>query len=128
VVFSAVERNPFRAAPQSIASRLAGRPFPPPGPGQWALNDPAMLAEEFRRAGFHAVDVRPVPYVYGFASLADALRNVAVAQPLFTQLLEALSGAERAAAWSEIERAFQPFVNQDRFAAPSEALVAVGMA
>src|SRR3712207_3862857 len=28
VVFSAVERNPFRAAPQAIASRLAGRPFP----------------------------------------------------------------------------------------------------
>src|SRR5688572_30310549 len=34
VVFSAVERNPFRAAAQVIASRLAGRSFPAPGPGQ----------------------------------------------------------------------------------------------
>ena len=36
-VFSAIERNSFRASPQAIASRLAGKPFPAPGPGQWAL-------------------------------------------------------------------------------------------
>src|SRR4026209_1145322 len=42
-VFSAVERNPFRAAPYAIASRRAGKPFPEPGPGQRALNDPTTL-------------------------------------------------------------------------------------
>jgi SAM-dependent methyltransferase len=126
VVFSAVERNPFRAAPQAIASRLAGQPFPPFGPGQWALNDPATLADAFRRAGFKAVEVRPVPFVYRFASLADALENQAVAQPLFTQLLESLSEADRAAAWVEITRTFQPFVAPDGFSAPNEALLAAG--
>src|SRR6185503_18910141 len=58
VVFSSVERNPFRAAPQTIASRLAGRQFPAPGPGQWALNDPDTLNTAFRQAGFHDVDVQ----------------------------------------------------------------------
>ena len=75
VVFSAVEKNPFRAVPQAIASRLAGRPFPEPGPGQWALNDPATLRDAFQRAGFTAVDVRIVPFVYRFPSLRDALLN-----------------------------------------------------
>jgi len=127
-VFSAVERNPFRAAPQAIASRLAGRPFPEPGPGQWALNDAGTLLEAFRRAGFREVDVRPVPFTYRFASLADALRNVQEAQPLFVKLQEELGGADRAAAWAEIERTFQSFVGPDGFAAPSEALIADGTA
>ena len=61
-VFSAVERNPFRAAPQAIASRLAGRQFPESGPGQWALNDPTTLRVR-QQAGFRDVDVRPVPFV-----------------------------------------------------------------
>jgi SAM-dependent methyltransferase len=128
VVFSAVERNPFRAAPQVIASRLAGRQFPEPGPGQWALNDPATLLDAFQQAGFLEVDVRPVPFVYRFGSLADALRNVDETQPAFVKLLDQLSEATRAAARAEIERALQPFVRPDGFAAPSEALIAIGSA
>jgi len=128
VVFSAVEKNPFRAAPQAIASRLAGRQFPEPGPGQWALNDSATLLEALQQAGFREVDVRPVPFVYRFRSLADALRNVEETQPPLVKLLDGLSEANRAAAWAEIERTFQPFVGPDGFAAPSEALIAAGTA
>ena len=128
VVFSAVGKNPYRAAPQAIASRLAGRQFPEPGPGQWALNDPAALVEAYQRAGFREVDVRPVPFVYRFPSLADALRNLAEAQPLLVKLLDELSEADRAAAWAEIERTLQPFVGRDGFAAPSEVLLAAGTA
>jgi ubiquinone/menaquinone biosynthesis C-methylase UbiE len=128
VVFSAVKRNAFRAAPLAIASRLAGRPFPEPGPGQWALNDPTTLREEFQRAGFREVDVQPVPYVYPFPSLADALRNLEESQPQLVKLLDLLGEADRAAAWAEIERTFRAFMGSDGFAGPAEALVAVGAA
>jgi ubiquinone/menaquinone biosynthesis C-methylase UbiE len=127
-VFSAAERNPFRAAPQAIASRLASRPFPEPGPGQWALNDPTTLRDAFQRAGFREVDVRPVPFVYQFPSLADALRNLQEAQPPLAKLLDDLSEADRATAWAEINQTLQSFAGTDGFAAPSEALVAVGAA
>ena len=128
VVFSAIEKNPYRAAPQAIASRLAGRQFPEPGPGQWALNDPATLMDVYQQAVFREVDVRPVPFVYRFPSLAEALRNLEEAQPLFVKLLDELSAADRATAWAEIERTFQPFVGRDGFEGPSEALIAVGTA
>ena len=128
VVFSAVDRNPFRAAPQAIASRLAGRRFPEPGPGQWALNDPTLLGNAFRQAGFQAVDVRGVPFAYRFSSLADAFHNAESAQPLFVKLMAELSEAGQAAARAEIEQTFQQFVVPDGFVAPSEALVVVGTA
>jgi SAM-dependent methyltransferase len=127
-VFSAVERNPFRAVPQAIASRLARRHFPEPGPGQWALNDPTALRDPFQQAGFRDVDVRPVPFVYRFPSLAEALRNLEEAQPPLVKLLNELSEEDRATAWAEISRALQPFVGPDGFAAPSEALMVAGVA
>jgi len=127
-VFSAVERNVFRAAPQAIASRLAGRPFPEPGPGQWALNDPAALGDAFQRAGYRDVGVRSVPFVYRFGSLTEALRNVQESQPPLMRLLDQLSEADRGAAWAEIERTFAAFAGPDGFTGPSEALIAVGAA
>jgi ubiquinone/menaquinone biosynthesis C-methylase UbiE len=128
VVFSAVERNPFRAAPQAIASRLAGKQFPESGPGQWALNDATTLRDAFQRAGFRDVDARPVPFVYRFPSLADALRNLEESQPPLVKVLAELSEADRATAWAEIKRTLQPFAGPDGFAASSEALMVVGVA
>jgi ubiquinone/menaquinone biosynthesis C-methylase UbiE len=128
VVFSAVERNPFRAAPQAIASRLAGKQFPESGPGQWALNDPTTLRDAFQRAGFRDVDARPVPFVYRFPSLADALQNSKESQPPLVKLLDELSEVDRATAWAEIAQTLQPFAGPDGFAAPSEALTVVGVA
>jgi hypothetical protein len=87
-----------------------------------------MLLEALQQAGFREVDVRPVPFVYRFRSLADALRNMEETQPLLVRLLNELSEANRAAAWAEIERTCQLFVGPDGFAAPSEALIAVGTA
>jgi SAM-dependent methyltransferase len=128
VVFSAVERNVFRAAPQAIASRLAGRPFPEPGPGQWALNDPTTLGDVFQQAGYRDVDIRSVPFVYRFGSLGEALRNVQESQPPLMRILDQLSEADRGAAWAEIERTFAAYVEPEGFAGPAEALVAVGAA
>ena len=128
MVYSAVEKNPYRAGPQAIASRLAGRPFPEPGPGQWAINDPATLANAFQQAGFYAVDVRTVPITWRFPSVEDALRNLEESQPFFAKLMAQLSEADRSTAWAEITRTLQPFVGSGGFAAPSEALIASGTA
>jgi ubiquinone/menaquinone biosynthesis C-methylase UbiE len=127
VVFSAVERNPFRAAAQVIASRLAGRSFPAPGPGQWALNDPATLRSAFQQAGFREVNVRPVPFVYRFPSLADGLRDLEES-PSLLRLLGELSETDRATVRAETERTLQAFVGSNGLAGPAEALVAVGAA
>src|SRR4026207_1872342 len=127
-VFSAVERNPFRAAPYAIASRRAGKPFPESGPGQWALNDPTTLRDAFQRAGVRDVGVRPVPSVSRFPSLASALRNGQDAQPLLVKLLGELSEDDRAAAWAEINQTLQPFVGPDGFAAPGGPLRVGGVA
>jgi ubiquinone/menaquinone biosynthesis C-methylase UbiE len=127
-VFSTIERNPFRATPLAIASRLAGRPFPAPGPGQWALNEAATLRQVFQHAGFRDVEVRPVPFTYRFESLADALRNVEESQPPFVRLMDQLGEEHRAAARSQIRQALQRFEGPDGFVAPSEALMAIGAA
>ncbi|MGE3912710.1 MAG: class I SAM-dependent methyltransferase [Chloroflexota bacterium] len=128
VVFSTVERNGFRATPQVIASRLAGRPFPEPGPGQWALNAPSELTIAFEGAGFRKVDVQVVPFVYRFASLTDALQNLRESQPPLMRLLGMLSDADREAAWAEIKEALAAYDGPDGFAGPAEALVVVGTA
>ena len=128
VVFSSIDRNPFRAAPQTIASRLAGRQFPAPGPGQWALNDPATLLAAFQQAGFQDADVRPAPFTYRFPSLDDALRNLEESQPPLVQLLATLSESDRTQAWAEIRQTLQSFAGSDGFEAPSEALIAAGRA
>jgi SAM-dependent methyltransferase len=128
LVFSSVEKNPFRAGPQAIASRLAGRPFPEPGPGQWALNDPGTLAGAFRDGGFRDVEARPVPFVYRFPSLADTLTNLRESQPPLTKLLDQLGEADRATAWAEIERFLLRFVGKNGLEGPAEALVAAGVA
>jgi ubiquinone/menaquinone biosynthesis C-methylase UbiE len=125
VVFSAVERNPFRAAAQVIASRLAGRPFPEPGPGQWAMNDPTTLRHALQQAGFREVDIRRVPFVYRFPSLADGLRDLEESRSLL-RLLGELSETDRATVRAETERTLQTFLGRDGLAGPAEALVAVG--
>jgi len=125
VVFSAVERNPFRAAAQAIASRLAGRPFPEPGPGQWALNDPTTLRHALQQAGFREVHVRPVPFLYRFPSLADGLRDLKESRSLL-RLLGELSETDRATVRAETERTLQTFLGSDGLAGPAEALIAVG--
>ncbi len=74
------------------------------------------------------MDVRAVPFVYRFASLADALRNLRETQPPLMRLLVMLGETDRAAAWADIERTFAAFAEPDGFAGPAEALVAVGAA
>jgi hypothetical protein len=66
--------------------------------------------------------------VYRFPTLADTLRNLKEAQPPLKTLLDKLADADRAAAWTEIERSLLLFVSKGELAGPAEALVAAGVA
>ena len=128
LTWSRTENNPYRSIPMVIASRLANRPFPEPGPGPWGLRDAAALGEAFRTAGFGEVDVRTVPITWRFPSLEEALTNARDTQPPLARLLGMLSETDRAAAWVEIEQALQQFVASEGFVAAGEALIAAGTA
>ena len=69
-----------------------------------------------------------MPFVHRLPTLADALRNLEEAQPILVKLLDELNEADRATAWAEIEQSLLPYVGDDGFAGPSEALIAVGVA
>jgi hypothetical protein len=101
---------------------------PKPRSAAHTSNDPATLADALQHSGFRDVEVRAVPFVYRFPSLADTLCNLKDAQPPLTRLLDQLSDADRAVAWAEIERSLRPFLTEDGLAGPAEALVAAGVA
>lgn len=128
LTWSLTENNPYRSIPMVIASRLAGRPFPEPGPGPWGLRDAAALGEAFRMAGFRDLDVRTEQITWRFPSLEEALTNARDTQPPLARLLDLLSETDRAAAWTEIHEALQAFVGSDGFEAPGEVLIVAGMA
>jgi SAM-dependent methyltransferase len=128
MVFSAIERNAYRAIPQEIASRIAGRPFPEPGPGQFALNDPTTLTAVIEHAGFSGVNVEPIGVTWYFPSLDAALENLRAAQPLLVKILADLSATDQARAWDEIGQALSHYVGPDGFAGPGEYLVVAGTA
>jgi SAM-dependent methyltransferase len=128
LVFSSIERNAYRAVPQGIASRIAGRPFPEPGPGQFALNDPETLTAAFEQAGFHDVGVEVVSVTWHFPSLDAALDNLRAAQPLLMKILADLSPADQARTWDEIRQALGQYAGPDGFAGPGEYLVVAGTA
>jgi SAM-dependent methyltransferase len=126
-VFSTAEKNPFHGLPLSIASRLAKMPLPAPGePGMFALSNPTVLEECFKKAGYRDVAVRAVPVQRHFSSTVEAIEAMKGTFPRLQTLLTKLSDAERARAWSEIEQQLSQFEGPAGFDAPGEWLIGVG--
>lgn len=127
-VFSTAEKNPFHGLPLSIASRLAKMPLPAPGePGMFALSGHGVLEECYRKAGFRDVVVRAVPVKRFFPSTAEAVSAMNGSFPRLQVLLNKLSDADRALAWSEIEQQLSQFEGSNGFEAPGEWLIGVGI-
>jgi ubiquinone/menaquinone biosynthesis C-methylase UbiE len=126
-VWSTAERNPFHGLPLAIVSRLAKVPLPAPGqPGLFALSGQGVLEECYTKAGFRDVAVRAVSVQRRFPSTAEALSAMKESFPRLQTLLTKLSDADRALAWSEIERQLTQFEGPSGFNAPGEWLVGVG--
>jgi ubiquinone/menaquinone biosynthesis C-methylase UbiE len=126
-VFSTAENNPFHGLPLFIASRLAKMALPAPGePGMFALSDPRMLEECYKKAGFGDVVVRAVPVKRHFSSTVEALEALKGSFPRLQIFLNKLADADRALAWNEIEQQLSRFEGPSGFEAPGEWLVGVG--
>ena len=126
-VWSTAEKNPFHGLPLAIVARLAKIPVPSPGQsGMFALAGEGVLEECYRKAGFRAVAVHAVPVPRHFPSVVEAVSAIKDSFPRLQTLLNKLSDAERALAWSEIEQQLSRFDGPDGFNAPGEWLVGVG--
>jgi SAM-dependent methyltransferase len=127
IVFSSAEKNPLNALPIAIARRHAGLPCPPSeDPGLFALADPGALRATYERAGFREVDVRVVPTLRRFPSVAAAVQFRLDSSPDLTKLIADLSVAARDAALAEIEGLVRRFEGADGVSAPAEYLIGVG--
>jgi len=126
-VWSTAEKNPLHGLPLAIVGRLAKIPLPAPGqPGLFSLSGQGVLEECYTKAGFRDVAVRAVSVQRHFSSTAEAVSAMKDSFPRLQTLLAKLSDADRALAWSEIERQLKQFEGPNGFEAPGEWLVGVG--
>ena len=84
------------------------------------------LEECYQKARFRDVAVRAVPVQRHFPSTAEAVSAMKDSIPRLQTLLNKLSDADRALAWSEIEQQLSRFEGPNGFAAPGEWLIGVG--
>ena len=67
IVFSALEKNPYHGIVFGIVQRKGNIPNPAPGePWMYALGDPGVLEDVYKRAGFLNVSVQAGPYTETF--------------------------------------------------------------
>jgi ubiquinone/menaquinone biosynthesis C-methylase UbiE len=125
-VFSSSEQNPLNALPIAIVRRHAGLPSPSEDPGLFALADPGALRATYEWAGFREVDVRVVPTLRRFPSVAAAMQFRLDSSPDLTKLIADLSAAARDAALAEIEDVVRRFEGADGVSTPAEYLIGVG--
>jgi SAM-dependent methyltransferase len=129
IVYSTPEANAFFSIPISIIRRRAQLPAPAPGqPGPFSLGAPGVIEAVFERAGFTAVEVRPIAAPLRLPSTAEYVRFARESFGALHQMLAGLSEAEREEAWSEIERELSRYETADGFEGPCELLVAAGTA
>jgi SAM-dependent methyltransferase len=127
IVFSALERNPYREIPIAIIRRLGNIPPPAPGePWMFALGGPGILDDTFNRAGFVDVSVRAVPIQRRSPSAADSIRSMRNSAGDLRELMSRLNDADRELAWAEIEQQLHQFEGPRGFEAPGEMLIGVG--
>jgi ubiquinone/menaquinone biosynthesis C-methylase UbiE len=127
IVFSALEKNPYHGIVFGIVQRLGNIPPPAPGePWMYALGDPRVLEDVYKRAGFLNVSVQPVPIQRRFASSAEAIERMRNSAGDLRELVSRLNEAERERAWVEIEEQLRRFERSNGLEVPGEVLIGVG--
>jgi SAM-dependent methyltransferase len=124
VVFAEPDRNGFFSVPIGIIRRRAQ--LPPPAPGLPGPFSAANLGEILEEAGFSDVDVRRVEAPLSLATAEECARLERESFGALHQMLAALSEAERAEAWAEVEEALRRFEGPEGFRGPCELLVGGG--
>lgn len=127
VVYSTPERNGFFSIPVGIIRRRAKLAAPLPGqPGPFSLGGEGVLAAALERAGFKDVEVRRVPSPVQLPSAVECVRFERESFGALHQMMAAMTEAERAETWAEIERELARFEGPAGFSGPCEMLVGAG--
>lgn len=128
VVYSTPQNNAFFSIPVSIIRRRANLPPPLPGqPGPFSLGADGVLAATLERAGLRDVIVEKMEAPVRLPSAAECVRFERESFGALHQMMAALSDAERADTWREIESELKKFEGPDGFVGPCEMLVAAGV-
>jgi ubiquinone/menaquinone biosynthesis C-methylase UbiE len=127
VVYSTPDKNPFFSLPVGIIRRRAQLPPPLPGqPGPFSLGAEGVLAKTLQQAGFRDVEVRRIDAPVRLASAAECVRFERESFGALHQMMAAMSEADRAETWKEIEAELRKFETADGFVGPCEMLVGAG--
>jgi SAM-dependent methyltransferase len=127
IVYSTPENNKFFSVPVSIIRRRAQLPPPLPGqPGPFSLGAPGVLEEAYARAGFTDVQCRTVSAPLRMSSAAECVRFERESFGALHQMLASLNGADREAAWQEIEHELAAYEGASGFEGPCELIVGAG--
>jgi SAM-dependent methyltransferase len=127
IVFSALEKNPYQGIVFAIVQRLGNIPPPSPGePWMFALGDPGVFEDLYRRTGFLNVSVHTIPIQRRFPSAADAIRRMRNGAGDMRELMNRLNETERERAWVEIEEQLRRFEGPNGLEVPGEVLIGVG--
>lgn len=127
IVYSTPERNAFFSIPVKLIRERAQLPPPLPGqPGPFSLGGDGVLEGVFAKAGLRDIDVRRVQSPVELANAAECARFERESFGALHQMMVALSDAERAQVWRDIEDALRAFETKDGFVGPCEMLVGVG--
>ena len=92
----------------------------------YALGDPGVLEDVYRRAGFLNLSVQEVPIKRRSPSAADAVENMRKGAGDLKELMNRLNEADRELAWAEIEEQFRRFEGPNGLEVPGEVLIGVG--
>jgi SAM-dependent methyltransferase len=128
VVYSTPENNKFFSVPISIIRRRAQLPPPLPGqPGPFSLGSPGVLEEVLKSAGLIEVHSQVLSAPLHLPSAAECVRFERESFGALHQMLSGLDDAQKAEAWSEIERGLQSFEGPSGFEGPCELVVGSGV-
>jgi SAM-dependent methyltransferase len=127
IVHFAQEKNPYHGIFYQIVRRLGNIPPPAPGePWMYAFENPGVLEDLYRQAGFLSVSVFTAPVERRFPSAADAVGNMRKGAGDTRELMNRLNEADRELAWAEIEEQFRRFEGPNGCVIPGEILIGAG--
>ena len=128
VVYSTPENNKFFSVPISIIRRRAQLPPPLPGqPGPFSLGSPGVLEEVLKSAGLIEVHSQVLSAPLHLPAAAECVRFERESFGALHQMLSGLDDAQKAEAWSDIERGLQSFEGPSGFEGPCELVVGSGV-
>jgi len=118
LVRSTVGKNPYEGVPLAVAHSLGGNE----PTTLFAVSEPGVLEDVFRKGGFPNVSVHAVTTHRRFSSTAEVIRRLK--DEIYARHIAKLRDAEREQAWAEVEQQLRRFEGPNGCEVPGEMLVA----